>query len=166
MIELETARLRLVPLVAADAAELVVVLSDPALYGFTGGSPPSLAGLRERFERWEERRSPDGCERWLNWTLRRRADCAAVGYVQATIDAGGTAAIAYVIGTPWQGDGLASEAAVALVEWLATVDGFHAVTAHIAAGHVASERVASHAGLRLSALVDADGERVWVRSLA
>jgi hypothetical protein len=44
-----TARLTLEPLAVAHAAEMVDVLTDPALYTFIGGGPPTLDELRERF---------------------------------------------------------------------------------------------------------------------
>lgn len=62
---------------------MAVVLSDPALYRYTGGSPPSSAELEQQYRRkalgpWP----PD--ERWLNWVVRT-PDQAPVGYLQATV---------------------------------------------------------------------------------
>ena len=43
--------------------------------------------------------------------LRQRAEDCLTGTVQATVS-DGTAEIAWVVGTPWQGRGIAKEAAV------------------------------------------------------
>jgi len=67
--------------------------------------------------------------------------------------------IAWVIGVPWQGNGYATEAARALVAWLAS-QGAAVITAHIHQDHHASATVAARAGLTLTD-GEADGERVW-----
>jgi hypothetical protein len=38
-------RVVLTPLTVRDAADMVVVLADPALYRWTGGAPPTEAAL-------------------------------------------------------------------------------------------------------------------------
>ena len=90
-------------------------------------------------------------------------DCGkAVGTVQATIEAGGaspTAAIAWVVGVPWQGNGYASEAARALVSWLAARRPL-TIIACIHRAHLASQRVASRAGL-VPTDREIDDEQVW-----
>src|SRR5690242_13445498 len=58
--QLSSARLRMVPLTVADAAEMVAVLSGTALYDFTGGGPPGLDELRARYAMLAAGRSPDG----------------------------------------------------------------------------------------------------------
>ena len=116
-VTLEGMRLKLEPLVVSDAAEMAAVLAEPALYEFTGGSPPSLEELRERYRLQAAGRSPDGSQEWLNWIVRLSDDGRAIGFVQATI-VNGRADIAWLIGVPWQGHGFATEAARALVGWL------------------------------------------------
>jgi RimJ/RimL family protein N-acetyltransferase len=157
--EIRTARLRLVPLDAADADDLFPALDDARLHAFTGGAPLSLDALRARYARLATGRSPDGRETWANWVVRL-GDGTAVGYLQATI-AGGSAELAWVIGTPWQGRGLASEAAAALAAWLRAA-GVERLTAHIRPGHAASAAVASASGLHPTGQHDGDGEEVWV----
>src|SRR5229473_3787298 len=116
--QISSARLRLVPLTVADAAEMVGVLSAAALYAYTGGAPPGLDELRARYA-GQAAGSPDGREEWHNWILRRQPGGQAVGYVQATITRQGRRAeIAWVVGLPWQGQGYATEAARLLVGWL------------------------------------------------
>lgn len=160
--QIRSARLSLVPLVAGDADEMVGVLSDAALYDFTGGSPPGLGELRARYTRLAAGRSPDGREEWRNWIIRREPGRTAVGYVQATIlDAGTRAEIAWVVGLDWQRQGFATEAARALVSWL-EARGVTAVQAHIHPDHAASAAVARRAGLVPTGRFE-DGEQLWVR---
>lgn len=159
-----TLRLRLEPLDAQVAAELFGVLDDPGLRTFIGGEPLSLTALTERYVRLAERRSPDGTEVWANWVIRRRGDGRAVGTLQATVPAagpcGGAAELGWVVGRPWQGQGLATEAATALADRLAGAG--WVVMAHIHPDHLASQRVASAAGMQPTAL-EQDGEIRWVR---
>jgi RimJ/RimL family protein N-acetyltransferase len=142
-----TARLDLLPLRAEHAGEMAAVLADPALHEFTGGAPASPEALRARYERLVAG-SPDRAVSWCNWVIRLRDPGCLTGTVQATISAGGgpVAEVAWVVGTPWQGRGIATEAARALVAWL----GQHSVPtviAHIHPGHRASAAVAAAAGL-------------------
>jgi len=67
---LVTDRCTLEPQVEAHAAEMFLVLSDPAIYAFENEPPPSLQWLQARLRRLEARQSPDGSQRWLNWVLR------------------------------------------------------------------------------------------------
>ncbi len=143
---------------------MVDVLADERLYAFIGGKPPSLDELRDRYRRLAVGRSADGREEWHNWIVRRRSDGRAVGTVQATIvEEGRAAEVAWVIGVPWQGQGLATEAARALVRWLER-RGIVTISAHVHPNHAASAGVAGRAGLTLTDEVD-DGERVWSRSV-
>ena len=84
---------------------MVAVLSDPSLYEFTGGTPPTLEELAARYARQAVGHSPDGTEQWLNWVVL--LDTTPVGYVQATV-VGDSAEIAWVISPSVQGRGLAT----------------------------------------------------------
>jgi RimJ/RimL family protein N-acetyltransferase len=143
---IRTDRLTLLPLEVAHADEMAAVLSDPALHAFTGGQPASVADLRSRYERLVAG-SPDPTVVWCNWVIRLRETGELVGTVQATVtDDGGRAEVAWVVGTHWQGRGIATEATRALVGWLGTRR-VHTVIAHIHPGHAASAAVAVAAGL-------------------
>lgn len=158
---ISTDRLDLLPLRVEHAAEMAEVLADPALHTFIGGTPYTPEALLARYERLTAG-SPDPAERWLNWVIRLRDENCLAGTVQATIT-GQTAEIAWVVGTPWQGRGIASEAARGLVDWLRTQP-VHTVVAHIHPDHHASAAVATSAGL--SATADRhDGEVRWHRPL-
>ncbi len=158
---LTTARLVLEPLTVAAAGEMVAVLADPELYGHTGGEPPSLATLAERYGRQVTGASADGTERWLNWIVRVRGSGEAVGYVQATVTvASGEAEVAWVIGKAFQGRGYATEAARALVGWLNGVPEVTRIAAHIGRANVPSQAVARRLGF-VETADEVDGEVVW-----
>jgi RimJ/RimL family protein N-acetyltransferase len=160
---LTTPRLVLEPLRPDHGRELASVLVDPALHAFTGGEPADEDELRTRFARQAVGHSPDGAQGWLNWVARDRATHAPVGTVQATItdDEGvRSAALAWVVATSRQGEGLATEAARAARDWLRD-HGVARFVAHIHPDHVASAAVARHLGLAATDEVR-DGEVRWV----
>jgi RimJ/RimL family protein N-acetyltransferase len=157
---LTTARLDLVPLTPADADDLFPVLDDPELGRFTGEDPPAdVEALRARFAFWSSRRSPGGDELWLNWVVRRREDGRAVGHVQATVG-DGDAAIAWTVGTAFQGSGIATEAGRALIGWLHDTLGVAVVRGCIHPRNVASQTAAGRIGLRPTDRWY-EGEVVW-----
>ena len=153
-------RLTLVPLSAGHADEMAAVLTDPELYAFMGGSPPTRRELRARYERWIAG-SPDPAVSWCNWVIRLHDPGCLAGTVQATISSGDepAAEVAWVVGTPWQGQGIATEAARALVAWLGR-QSITAVIARIHPGHHASAAIAAAAGLAPTGQVQ-DGETEW-----
>ena len=72
------------------------------------------------------------------------------------------AEIAWVVGTAWQGQGIATEAAKGLCAWLVKC-GVHTITAHIHPNHRASAAVAAAAGLAPTNAWH-DGEAEWASS--
>jgi RimJ/RimL family protein N-acetyltransferase len=151
-----TARLELTPLAVADADAMATVLADQRLHEFIGGRPATVEELRALYAR-QVAGSGRPEEAWLNWIVRVAGE--PVGYAQATVDlTASEASVAWVIGTPWQGRGYATEAAAAVVAWLR--DRGLAATAEIAPGHRASERVAAAVGFTVTDEL-VDGERVW-----
>ena len=162
---LTTRRLVLEPLHSDHARELAPVLDDVALHAFIGGAPASETELRARFTRQAAGQSPDGTQGWLNWVARDGATQAPVGTVQATIsdgDDGRSAELAWVIATSRQGEGLATEAAGAVMDWLRGC-GVARFVAHIHPEHHASAAVARHLGLAATD-VRHEGEVRWVGS--
>ncbi|MFG2357978.1 GNAT family N-acetyltransferase [Streptomyces sp. NPDC048521] len=144
----ETDRLSLVPLAVEHADEMAEVLSDPALHVFIGGAPHSAQALRSRYERLVAG-SPEPSQTWWNWVIRLREEQRLTGTVQATVTAaerGYAAEVAWVVGTPWQGRGIATEAARGLVAWLRE-QGVRVIRAHVHPDHHASAAVAAAAGL-------------------
>lgn len=145
---ISAARLDLVPLRVEHAPEMATVLSDPALHTFIGGTPVTTEVLHARYARLVAG-CPDSDVSWLNWVIRLRESTRLVGTVQATITPGRRgriAEIAWVVGIRWQGQGIASEAAQALVGWLGQLR-VSTVVAHIHPDHHASTAVATAAGL-------------------
>lgn len=174
---LVTDRLVLEPLSTGHATEMVDVLADASLYAFTGGDPPTIEELTRRYEFQAVGHSPDGAQDWLNWVLRRTDTGAAVGYVQATVGAGGegdgdadlapgspavVADLAWVIAPTHQRNGFAAEASGAVRDWLIAAGVPHHV-AHIHPDNVASTAVARSLGMRATDAV-VDGETRWERT--
>jgi RimJ/RimL family protein N-acetyltransferase len=159
--QIDSARLRLVPICAADAQAMYPGLKNPRLYDFIPGDPPdSVDSLAARYARLAGGRSPDGSERWYNWVVRDVAHDEPLGFVQATagVAEGASCLLAYVILEQAWGRGIGREAIGALVEHLrhrlgplsfrALIDtrntrsirlvealGFRRVATHLAADH-------------------------------
>ncbi|MEU9996085.1 GNAT family N-acetyltransferase [Streptomyces sp. NPDC050848] len=160
---IRTPRLTLHPLAVEHAEEMAGVLADPSLYVFIGGEPPTVAALCARYER-QTAGSPEPGVSWCNWVVREREQGRLVGTVQATVHAtvqgDGSAEVAWVVGTPWQGRGFAREAVRALVDWLTTHARVDTVLAHIHPDHAASAAVAGSVGFTPTDVWQ-DGEVRW-----
>ncbi len=162
---LVTERLELAPMVEGDSDALFALLKDPEIHVFTGGRPPASADdVKATIGRRESRRSPEGDELWLNWTLRLKADQSVVGYIQAGVKPGG-ADMAWVIGVAFQRQGLASEASQQVLDWLRDHLHVSEVRASIHPHHTASQKVARKIGLRNSGTRTDEGEEVWRANL-
>jgi len=114
---LDAGPLTLEPQTAAHAAEMFAVLSDPAIYEYENGPPASVEWLRARYVKLETRRSADGSQQWLNWVIRLNG-AGLIGYVQATLHADGSAAIAYEMSSASWGRGLGRRATEAMLREL------------------------------------------------
>jgi RimJ/RimL family protein N-acetyltransferase len=161
---IQTDRLVLLPLRADHAEEMAAALADPDLHIFIGGAPADPQALRARYERLVAG-SPDPAVAWCNWVIQVRAQASLVGTVQATVTGPAReriAEIAWVVGTAWQGRGIATEAARGLVGWLAR-QSVHTVIAHIHPDHQASAAVATAAGLTPTGIRH-EGEIRWMTS--
>jgi ribosomal-protein-alanine N-acetyltransferase len=142
---------------AGHAAHLFASLSDAALYTYLPGEPPiSVEVLRERYQRLETRRSPDGTELRLNWAGRQH-NGAYVGLVEATVHADLTAHIAYFVFVPFQRQGFASEIVAAMLAHLKSDIGIREARALIDTRNEASWRLLERIGFRRVRLIrDAD----------
>jgi len=157
---MDTDRLELRPLYAADAEQLFPILSDSALYTYTGDKPPaSHAALRKLYAFREGRRSPDGDELRFNWAINIPARGQLVGYAQATVTVD-RADVAWVVGKNWQERGYATEVAKAVVDWLHSI-GVLRIHANINCNYAANHRVAEKSGFQRTSQI-ANGEEVWV----
>jgi RimJ/RimL family protein N-acetyltransferase len=142
---------------------MVDVLADVRIYEFIGGVPDTLESLTARYERQVVGRSPEGTELWFNWIVRTADDLVAIGHVQATVSSPqtdfGTAELAWVLAPLVQGQGFATEAARAALEWLRSQGCAHFI-AHVHPEHDASMRVAQRLGFHVTATMH-DGEARW-----
>ncbi len=157
-----TVRLRLEPLTAQHAPEMVDVLADASLYEYTGGEAPSLEQLERRYEAQSVGHSEDGSQGWFNWIVKLKDGDAPIGFVQATVEQKGqelVAYIAWVVSPSHQALGLASEAATGMTSWLRSkgVTGF---AAYVHPQNSASMGVARNQGLHPTPEMD-DGEIRW-----
>jgi RimJ/RimL family protein N-acetyltransferase len=137
---------------------MVGVLGDQGLYHFIGGGPPTLAELEARYRSQVAGPGRQG-ELWHNWIIRLAANDEAVGFVQATVTPA-ESDLAWVVGVDRQGQGIATEAARAMCDWLIACR-VGRVVAHIHPDHIASGKVASALGLHRTDEIDSDGEVVW-----
>lgn len=155
----QTARLCLEPLAESHVAELSRLLSDPRLQKFI--DPANEVDIREALGR-QLGGSPDAEVSWCNWAMRLRAGDRLVGTLQATVSCRGdwpTSEVAWVVGFRWQGQGLAKEGALAVLDWLSD-QGVRTVIAHVHPDHAASQAVARAVGMMPTGELVA-GEVAW-----
>ena len=144
---LETERLRLSPLTAADLDDLVELDGDPEVRRFVdplGIIIPIEPGERRTYE-WERFVSPGGF-----YGARERVGNAFVGWFQleAVPDREDEAELGYRFRRNAWGLGYATEGAVALVTHAFEVLGFRRVFAHALHANPGSIRVLEKAGLQ------------------
>jgi RimJ/RimL family protein N-acetyltransferase len=164
---LESGRLLLEPLRVEHAEEAVVVFNDERLHTYMGNSPATFDQLRARFARQALGHSADGSEDWLNWMARDRASGGIAATVQSTIYHSGehydgvhlVAEVAWVVATPFQGRGVATEAAATMIGWLRQ-NGVDVVIAHVHPGNRPSIGVARKLDLQPTDVVF-EGEIRW-----
>lgn len=127
--------------------------------------PPETDDILDFFRTAIEQDRSDGA--FLPRMIVRTEDRMAVGSIGLTPpDDDGRSMYGYGIYPIFEGNGYASEAAVALVEFGLSLDAMRAVFATIAVGHLASEIVSSRAGLTLTdQQIEDDGMtlNVWER---
>ena len=158
----ETERFALEPVSVNYAREMVVVLADPSLYDFIGGEPPTLEGLVRRYTAQSVGESGDGSQWWLNWVIRRKDSGVLIGFVQATVagEPGALGAdIAWVVAPKAQGNGAATEATYAMIQWL-RARCVATLGASIHPQHHASMAVAKNQGLEPTSTIE-NGEIRW-----
>ncbi len=143
---LSTARLTLEPQTASHVDVMLRVLADPRTHAFIPSEPPiDRVVLEQRYARLESRRSPDGCELWLNWVVVRHGE--AIGTVQASVNLAETRAdVAYVFHPNAWGQGYASEALSALMEFLWQDLAVQIFRANIDTRNVASQHLVENLG--------------------
>jgi ribosomal-protein-alanine N-acetyltransferase len=156
-------RLTLEPLTAGHALALFPLLADSELWLYADDrQPESVEALRERYRRWETRRSPDGRQLWLNWAVMVTGDGIG-GFVQATVPIGtGTAEIAYVIAKRFWSLGLGTEAVRVMLAFLQCTLRVETVTATVDDRNAASLRLLQK--LRFNVVDSADTRNLKLKS--
>ncbi|WP_156167911.1 GNAT family N-acetyltransferase [Devosia epidermidihirudinis] len=154
--ELVTERLVLEPLRPDHAVALLAGLQDEQLYRFIPQDPPAdLAWLTARFTRISTRGPADGNAVWMNWAIR----CGDVycGQFEATATENGSVDIAYFIFTAYQRQGLAKEAARAVVAALLNDPDLRMIGASLDTRNEASAGLVEALGFaRIATVKDAD----------
>lgn len=157
---LEGDRLVLGPLRAAHAEEMVVALSDPGLYRYTGGLPATLGELRARYER----QAKGLVSRWRRAMVqlgregaRRRGGGLRSGHcAPGPRSRRGRTGVGDRGAVP--GPRACKGAAGIMEQWLWR-QGVRNFAAHVHPEH-SSAAVAAHLGLSLTGLMEG-GEVVW-----
>ena len=171
MTSLSTTELVLEPLTSAHADEMFPILVEPELYRYLDyGPPPSVEHVRNVYTKLEQRESPDGTQKWLNWVVRRKQN-GLLGYVQATLIGEKTSWIAYVFGRSHQRHGYAHEATAAMIAHVNEKYGVNELLASVEVENTRSIRLLEKLSFRLAAAPEAAPhelaatERLYVRHL-
>lgn len=162
------------PPLTLEALEALISGDRAALETATGatfpeplGAPPLMDDALPYF-REALLTNPDISPWWVRLIVER-ASGRAVGSIGFTggPDAEGAVTLGYSVYPSFQRQGIASEAAEALVAWALEQPGVRRVRATIPPGHVASQRVAEPAGLQRTDRVENDPDEgpveVWER---
>ena len=155
MLQLETERLRLIPLSTA-AIDALLAGDGGHLRTLTGATfpapvrPPPLTEELLPLVR-DKVRSDAGQEGWWTWVVVRRDTGEAVGSVGfgGGPDTEGAVMIGYATYPNVEGRGYATEAAAALAEWALGQPGVAHVCASMPPDNAAAIRVAQKIGMRL-----------------
>ena len=159
---IETERLLLRRPTEADVASPPAWLSDPEVMDWLGGVEPPEEVVRLWLDQWE--RFPTG-----KFLVERRSDGALVGRVGANYydvqtwqrSATGEPELGWALGREYWGHGYATEAALAVREWLRAPR----VVSLITAENLRSQQVAQRLGARPEQTVELPGygpHLVWV----
>ncbi len=143
------------PQIEAHAAEMFLVLSDPAIYEYEGVPPPSIEKLANGFRRREARVSPDGREKWLNWVVRLPSG-EPCGYVQGTVYESGAAYIAYEFASKYWRQGIGSSAVLCMLDDLRDTFSVHTFVAVLKAANFRSMRLLTKLGFKPGTKEDAE----------
>lgn len=155
---IQTSRLDLRPLTAADAEPAFADASDPGLYHYLQQPPPaSLADLRALYARWGGG-SLDPRVIWLNWIAVERSSKERVGMLQATIDVSARrATIGYSIFARFQGRRFAREAVQGVLARLKARDDIDRAVAEISEPNRFSRAVVESLGFLLTGRIAGTG---------
>jgi RimJ/RimL family protein N-acetyltransferase len=150
---IETERLTLRPFVEDDFDAMHAMQSDAEVQRYLYGEPKSPAESREYLKRkiassaWAEEGD------WLGAAVIERATGTTVGDVSMhwVSEKDRTAEIGFIFLPRHQGQGFATEAARAMLDWAFGAAGLHRVVGHLEARNAASARVLEKLGMRREA---------------
>ena len=104
-----TPRLQIAPMQRADVAPLAQVLREEPVYRHLGGSVPEDDDFQRQLATALQGPPPTVVgEVWLNFSVRRAADAALLGFLQATVHHN-LAEVAFLFGARHWGQGYATE---------------------------------------------------------
>ena len=160
---LETARLRLRAYRLGDFEPILAMMSD-------GDTMRHISGAQPREDAWRRTLAGPGCWALLGygyWVVERREDGAFLGQagladfkraMEPSIE--GVPELGYVFAAHAHGQGYASEAVAAIVDWADRLLAARQIVAIISAGNSASIRVAERTGFTRSETATYKGEPI------
>jgi ribosomal-protein-alanine N-acetyltransferase len=151
---LYTSRLTIEPLTRNHAGSMFSLMQDRSIYEWISSLPPEdLSKFAAVLEKRETRLSPDENEAWLNWAVKRSSDGAYVGKLDAVVDSENIATnVGYVFFPAYWGKGYATEAVLALSEYL-EAQGVLKLIASVTLGNIASYRVLEKCGYKKARII-------------
>jgi [ribosomal protein S5]-alanine N-acetyltransferase len=115
---LETDRLLLEPITTDHVEKMLTILCDEALYQYIPQNPPNSVSLKQTYGFWQNRKSPDSKEIWLNWAAKLKTTNEYIGHFQAGWDSKNGFSVAYTVGIQFQKQGFAKEAVSSVIDFL------------------------------------------------
>lgn len=146
---IETARLRLRVLREDDAEDLTRIFAHPAVVQYSGGRSPTVEQVRDGIRQHVAGYYTERGYGLLAAELRDTGELVGrVGFLTTEIDDTGDAELHYHLAPSSWGEGLATEAARAVLEWGFDEGRLTRVVAVIHPENQASRRVAEKCGLK------------------
>lgn len=153
MTVLDTARLRVRPLSAADTAALLGYRGDPEVCRYLPFPPMDAAEIARRLQtQWFRTQLVEDAEHvTLGVELRDTGELVGDVILILTSRAHGTGEIGWVFSPAVAGLGYATEAATAMLDWAFGPVGLRRVTARLDERNTTSARLCDRLGMRLEA---------------
>ncbi|MBI5668736.1 MAG: GNAT family N-acetyltransferase [Chloroflexi bacterium] len=143
---LETERFRLRQITPDDAADIFHILSSPQVHQHLGRQP--MTSMEEAERRVQAYRATFDRHEGIPWAITRRGERPVIGTVvfwHLNPDHY-RAELGYLLAPEWWGQGIATEAAQAVLAFGFTTMGLHSVEAQTAPENIASRRVLEKLG--------------------
>ncbi len=150
---LETDRLVLEPITTDHVEKILQILSSETLYQYIPGNPPSSESLKKTYGFWQNRKSPDSKEIWLNWAAKSKTTNKYIGHFQAGWDNQNGFSIAYTVGVQFQKQGFAKEAVSSVIDFLVSHFNAETIRAWIDTRNLASIHLMKSLGFTQSSFI-------------